>query len=221
MTESGPPTGSISGAFLCLGESSWRFFPLDHFSNILLLKYKNMLLQERKMWWSSHQEPHSLTYCYNHLFFCTRLIFLFPSLSWASLLENSFASGITGGSGAQQRAVRASAFSLLSRCCSLCSVRSGTPPVYHWNKLRGHELGSSHRWRCHILKPHTARALSACLGRTGRLICNVRCNSHSSLFLTQDPSGGYNVMIMTKHHSTTIAAAQFLTLIFPQTPEKH
>lgn len=75
-----------------------EIFALEHLSNILLLEYKNTPSQERQTWWSSHCEPHSLTYCCRLLIFCTSPIFLFSSLSWKSLLGNRFASEITGGS---------------------------------------------------------------------------------------------------------------------------
>lgn len=75
-----------------------EIFALEHLSNILLLENKNTPSQERKIWWSSHCEPHSLTYCCSLLIFCTSLIFLFSSLSWKSLRDNRFAAAIIGGS---------------------------------------------------------------------------------------------------------------------------
>lgn len=81
-----------SGSILLARREQLEIFALAHFSNILLLKYKNRLLQERRIWWSSHCEPHSLTYCSNHLFFCSSITFVFASLIWESSLGNSFAS---------------------------------------------------------------------------------------------------------------------------------
>lgn len=59
VTESGPPTGCISGTFLFRREQL-EPFALAQFLNIPLLKYTNTPLQERKIWWSSHREPTAL-----------------------------------------------------------------------------------------------------------------------------------------------------------------
>lgn len=114
-----------------------EIFASAHFSNILLLKYNNRLLQERRIWWSSHCEPHSLTYCSNHLFFCSSIIFLFASLIWESSLWNSFAteSSIAWRGQSTEGSSKAQGISsfrswLLPRCC-----RTQTPIYIWWIKF--------------------------------------------------------------------------------------
>lgn len=111
------------------GREQLEIFASAHFSNILLLKYKNRLLQERRIWWSSHCEPHSLTYCSNHLFFCSSIIFLFASWIWESSLGNGFASEGSVAWRGQSTEGSSTAQGTGGFCCGCCRTQT---LIYLW-----------------------------------------------------------------------------------------